>query len=315
MKKAAYLILICLLVCLLAVPAMADPVEPRILLQPQNYQFPQYGVAMYTVKAEGNDLQATWYLEYNGHTYNLSDNTNGMEPWEAYAGESYGGSQPDANTFVWFFGGIEPGLNGAQIWCVIGDGHSSVTSSRAIISVQGDAMPPEILDVPAEITAFRGDSVEIRCLAKANEDTQLEYLWYESATGKLQDCIAMYPEETADFLVCSTEWIGTRYYVCCVTSSEGGRVYSSVIPVTVLDFDPEPPEEPEVPATEAPTTEAPTTEAPATEAPSSQPSPQTPSQPGDPSPESMPWWGVALIAVAATCAGAGAAVLLSKKKS
>ena len=245
MKKIVSCILVCLLIGLLALSVSADQEGPQITMQPQNYQYPKYSVAIYTVKATGTNLHATWYLEFEGKTYNLSDNTNGMEPWEAYAGENYGASQPDDNTFAWFFGGIEEGLNGAQIWCVIEDGHNDVTSDRAIITVAGDAMPPEIVNIPAQITAFRGDEVMIRCIARANGDAQLEFRWYETSTGKLPNIIAIKPEETSDFLYCSTEYIGTRYYVCYVTSSDGGRTYSSVVAVTVLDYDPEPPLEEE----------------------------------------------------------------------
>lgn len=220
--------------------------EPEITMQPQNQQYPEYSVASYTVKASGSNLQCTWYLEYEGKTYNISDNYNGIEPWEGYAGETYGGVQEDSNTFVWFFSGIEAGLNGAEIWCVIEDGHYSVTSDRAIVTVQGDAMPPVILDMPAAVTAYRGDSVDIRCLATAPGNSQLEYTWYESSTGRLQDIRAITPEETNDFLFVSTESAGVRYYVCGITTSQGGRAYSSVVPVTVLDADPEYSEEMEI---------------------------------------------------------------------
>ena len=161
-----------------------------------------------------------------------------MEPWEAYAGESYGTQPIDGNTFTCFFGGIEEGLNGAEIWCVIEDGHYDVTSDRAIITVQGSVSPPEILDIPPSVTAYRGDSIELRCTARSNSNAQLEFQWYETATGKLQHIQALI-EETSDYIFCSSEAAGTRYYVCCVTASNGGRAYSSVVPVTVLDADPE----------------------------------------------------------------------------
>ena len=74
-----------LLICLLAFPASAVTIEPEFILQPQNYQYPEYSTAMYKVKVLGDNLRATWYLEFEGKTYNLSDNTNGFEPWEAFA--------------------------------------------------------------------------------------------------------------------------------------------------------------------------------------------------------------------------------------
>lgn len=228
-----------LLLMLSVLPVSAAPAEPEITLQPQNYHYPEYSTAIYTVKATGTNLSATWYLKYEGKTYNVSDYTNGVEPWEAYAGESYGPKKVDANTFTCIFGGIEEELNGAEIWCVLEDGHYSLTSEKAIITVQGEHSPPEILNIPAKVEAYRGDSVEIRCVAKSVNNTQLSYTWYETSSGKLMDIKAMMPEESSDFLVCSTERPGTRYYVCAVTASDGGMVYSSVVPVTVLDADPE----------------------------------------------------------------------------
>ena len=100
MKKLSSLILCLLLVSLLTVPALAAGDAPVITMQPQNYTYPEYSVAIFTVKATGTNLRATWYLAWNGATYNLSDNENGQEPWEAYAGESYGANKPDDNTFT-----------------------------------------------------------------------------------------------------------------------------------------------------------------------------------------------------------------------
>lgn len=237
MKKILSLLACLLLLCSLTVLAGASN-PPEITLQPQNYQYPEYSTAMYIVKASGTNLRATWYLEYEGKTYNISDMTNGIEPWEAYAGETYGPVQIDNNTFSCHFGGIEEELNGAEIWCVLEDGHYDVTSARAIITVQGSVSPPEILDIPASVTAYRGDLIEIRCVAKSHSDAQLAFQWYETTTGKLQNIQALMEEE-ADYLFCSSEMVGTRYYVCCVTGSDGGMAYSSVVPVTVLDADPE----------------------------------------------------------------------------
>lgn len=241
MRKTLCILLI--LMMLLAIPVSADS-SVQITMQPQNYQYPEYSVAMYTVEASGSNLHCTWYIEYEGKTYNLSDNTNGVEPWEGYAGENYGGIE-DGNKFTWFFGGIEAGLNGAQIWCVIEDGHNDVTSQRAIITVQGDAMPPEILKMPAEVVANRGEEVEFRCVATSNSDAQLEFQWYETATGKLQDIIAL-DGETSDYVLYNSEQVGVKYYVCCVTTSNGGRAYSSVLPVTILDAAQQPAAEMEI---------------------------------------------------------------------
>ena len=235
MKKWICAMLCALLLLTLGLPPVAASQEPLITFQPQNYTYPQYSTAMYTVKATGSNLSATWYIEFEGKTYNMSDYTNAMEPWEAYSGETYGPVQLDGGTFTCHFGGIEEGLNGAQIWCVISDGKNSVTSDRAIVSVQGNAMPPEILAIPTYISVYRGNSLDFRCLAKAPQNTQLSYIWYETATGKLQDIRAIEPEESSDSLFVNTGTAGTRHYVCGVFTSEGGMAYSSVVTVQVLD--------------------------------------------------------------------------------
>lgn len=215
---------------------MAAPEEPVITMQPQSPNYPEYSVAYYTVKVSGTNLSATWYLEWQGETYNVSDYTNGFEPWEAYAGETYGPIQQDANTFSCFFAGIEHQLNGATLWCVIEDGHYSLTSQKAYITIGNPSTPPEILDIPAQITVEQGGAAEIRCVARSNDESQLGYIWYETATGQLPDIQAMdRGTELGDCILCDTSKVGTRYYVCAVNTSNGGITYSSVVPVTVVE--------------------------------------------------------------------------------
>ena len=153
---------------------------------------------------------------------------------EAYAGENYGGVN-DGGVFTWFFGGIGSELNGAEIWCVVEDGHNDVRSKAAIITVTGTKMPPEILSMPSSMTVEKGGIGEARCVARSISDSQLEFLWYETATGRLENIQAIYPEENGDFLYFDTSNVGRRYYVCCVSSTDGGRVYSSVLSVDVVE--------------------------------------------------------------------------------
>ena len=49
----------------------AAPDAPEIILQPQSPCYPEYSVAMYTVKASGTNLSATWYMEWQGQTYTI----------------------------------------------------------------------------------------------------------------------------------------------------------------------------------------------------------------------------------------------------
>jgi len=236
MKKIISVLLIFLLCAISCIPATAAQEGPVITLQPQNTVYSEDDVALYEVKAEGNNLSATWYMEWQGKTYTISDTAGGMQEWEGYAGEQYGPGQPDANTFTFLFEGIGLELNGAYIWCVIEDGHYDVTTQKALISVGEGTVPPRILDIPAQLTVEKGEEATLRCVAQAPGETQLSYLWYETDTGMLQDIRAVNRgDETADYLVCDTSAIGTRNYVCMVTTTEGGVAYSSVVPVTVIE--------------------------------------------------------------------------------
>ena len=235
MKKVISLLLIVLLCGMLTVPALAAPEGPVITMQPQSHYYSEYSVAIYTVKATGTNLSAYWYIEWEGKTYNASQIGGAMQPWEAYAGESYGAKKLDNNTFCFIFEGIEEELSGAEIWCEIEDGHYSVPSQVAHIVVGNYGSPPEILDIPASITVQQGEEAEIRCIAKSTDGSQLNFLWYETGTGKYEDMQAIdRGAETGDYMFCDTRTLGTRYYVCGITTSSGGMAYSSMVEVNVV---------------------------------------------------------------------------------
>lgn len=221
--------------CLMLLPAQAAD-GPVIIMQPQSHSYPEYSVAIYTVKATGTNLTATWYIEYEGKTYDASQIGGAMQPWEAYAGESYGARKLDDNTFSFIFEGIEAELNGAEIWCVIEDGHYDVASTVAYITVGNHAAPPEILEMPAKITVQQGDTAVVRCVAKSTDESQLSFLWYETDSGLLPDIRAVdRGTETTDYMLCNTAQPGTYYYICGVTTSAGGTAYSSPVEVTVTE--------------------------------------------------------------------------------
>lgn len=331
MKKLVCLILVVLLSCLLVMPAMAAAEEPVITLQPQSPNYPEYSVAIYTVKAEGSNLRATWYMEWLGKTYTISDIGGAMQDWEPYAGEAYGARKLDENTFAFIFEGIEFDLDGAYIWCVIEDGHYSVTSQKNRISVGNPNTPPEIVSIPPELTVEQGDLAEIRCVAKSADGSQLSYLWYETDTGKREDIRAVNRGgETNDTLICDTSTLGTRNYICKVESANGGMTYSSVVTVTVTEkqlITDDPDNSHETPTESTQPTEQPTspTEPPT---PSEQPTSPTEATGTDKVPdtnttgtsdaqprnEGVPIWAIVLIGVVTMGAGFGIAVLLMKKK-
>ena len=308
MKKVISLLLIVLLCGMLAVPALAAPEGPVITMQPQSPNYPEYSVAIYTVKATGSNLTATWYIAYQGKTYNASKIGGTMQPWEAYAGESYGAKKLDNNTFCFVFEGIEDELSGAEIWCEIEDGHYNVVSQVGHITVGNYGSPPEILSIPASVTVKRGEEAEIRCVAKSSDGSQLNFLWYETGTGKFEDMQAIdRGAETGDYMFCDTRTTGTRYYVCGITTSGGGMAYSSMVEVNVVA---EPgSQEATEPAVGAQTTEPTTTELENVTTPTTEPTTQT-EQPE----KATPWWVLVLVGLGAAGLGVGAAVILIKKK-
>ena len=234
MRKSVSLLLCVLMLCPVILPVLAASAGPEITMQSQSPVYPEYAVAMYTVEASGTNLHATWYLEWEGYTYNLSDMSNGFEPWEAYAGESYGPHQNGDNTFSCFFAGIEEELNGAYIWCVIEDGHYDTVSQKARILVGAESTPPTIVRMPTYVTVSQGETAEVRCIAQAPEGTQLSFLWYETDSGNLEDMRAVNRgTETTDYMFCDTAQPGTRKYLCMVQTSDGGTAYSSIVYVTV----------------------------------------------------------------------------------
>ena len=164
MKKVISLLLVLLVCVLLAAPVWSASEGPVITMQPQSPNYPEYSVAIYTVKATGTNLSATWYIEWNGKTYNASDIGGAMQPWEGYAGASYGARKLDSNTFCFIFEGIEEELSGAKIWCVLEDGHYDVTSQPAYITIGDYSTPPEIVSIPASITVQQGELVFFRPL-------------------------------------------------------------------------------------------------------------------------------------------------------
>ena len=330
MKKKICIILTCILLCVLASPAMAADEGPVITLQPQSPTYTPYSVALYIVKAEGENLTATWYMDFLGEEYNISDLGGTMQPWEPFAGASYGPRQLDANTFSYTFEGIEYDLDGARIWCVISDGTNSVTSQKVRVSVKDFGAPPRIVDIPAQITVEQYAEAEIRCVATSPaENVQLMWRWFETKTGLMEDMEAVTDFEHADFLVLDTTVIGTRYYFCQVMTTEGGIAYSSIVPVTVTEKvqvpnEPtNPPTEPTVPPTEPtdPPTEPTVPPTEPTDPPVDTPN-DPPKQPNEnngntnnsKNSDGTSWPVLVLVGLGSAVAGVGMAVLVTKKK-
>ena len=234
MKKLISVVLTLVMICMLAVPAMAAN-EPVITRQPQNLNFVADGYAEYSVTVHGKNLKCKWFLKFNGDEYDIAE-TDGNPPWSHGIKNTCGSKQTtngDFTTFTFYIDGIGESLDGCNLYAKIEDGHFEVTSDVAIISVTGKAAPPKII-VAAGMGVEQGSPLDLYCEATAPNKEKLSYLWYETSTGKLQDIVAINKgAEDKDTLRCDTSSVGTRYYVCMVTTSAGGSAYSSVIPVTV----------------------------------------------------------------------------------
>lgn len=237
MKKAtAVLIFILILATFALTPSLAAG-NIVITRQPQNGTFPENSVASWSVEAAGDNLSYHWFIVYKGVTYDTNKSFAEGHPWQdGVVGSGYG-SNDKGNTF--FINGIGSALDGAEIYCIVSNKTGSVTSARAYISVGGSKFPPE-LKVSASVRVEKGKVLKLYCDAKASDGDEVKsYLWYETTTGKLKDIVAIganegYPEEDP-ILVCDTGKAGTRYYVCYVETKLGGKAYSSVIPVTVVE--------------------------------------------------------------------------------
>lgn len=236
MRKAAIILLILVLSFLLPASVLAtDKIE--IIHQPQNMIFPEHASANWSVEATGDGLAYEWFIVYKGTAYNTAESFDENHPWQVgVVGDGYGRNDI-GNAF--FINGIGSALDGAEIYCVISNKTGSVTSQRAHISVGGQSLPPR-LKVPAAVTIKKDKILKLLCDAEAFEGDDIKsYTWYETDTGALKDIVAIgaqdgQPEEYP-ILVCDTTMLGTRYYVCCVETNLGGKAYSSVIPVTVIE--------------------------------------------------------------------------------
>ena len=237
MKKLTAILLITALICLLAIPAAATT-ELSIVRQPQNPVCLEFDYIEYKIKAYGYNLYCTWYMEYQGNTYDISDTSVGIQPWEPYAGEAYGDLDPEVDgaftTFTYIFYGIGSELDGAKIYAVITNGHKEVTSQKAHIRVAEEVGTPPVIMVTSGMEVYQDEPLDLYCEAFDPMGGTLSYLWYETATGELEDIIAVNRgAEDKDTLHVDTSTPGTYYYVCGVDTSNGGSAYSSVIPVTV----------------------------------------------------------------------------------
>lgn len=90
------------------------------------------------------------------------------------------------------------------------------------------------VDVQTSHEVVLGEELILYCGASSDTGAELSYIWYETATGKLEDMFAINRgEETFRTYLCDTTQLGTRYYLCSVSDGTSA-VYSDIITVRVL---------------------------------------------------------------------------------
>lgn len=90
------------------------------------------------------------------------------------------------------------------------------------------------VDVITSYEVVLGETLDLYCAASTDSGGELSYIWYETATGKLEDMYAVNRgTETFRTFRCDTTQLGTRYYLCSVSDGEAA-VYSDIITVRVI---------------------------------------------------------------------------------
>ena len=116
MKKFTALLMITLLAAAMLVPVSAAE-KPVITLQPQNYVYPEFASALWSVGATGENLSYDWYIVYNGTAYRTADAFAENHPWlNGVTGAGYGSNEAGDSFFV---EGVGSALDGALIYCVV----------------------------------------------------------------------------------------------------------------------------------------------------------------------------------------------------
>lgn len=236
-KCAAMLMALLLTLTALTPAASAAPTTPILAHVPQNYSWPEGGVATYFCKAQEDDwgeiYQYEWYLEINGQTFDLEGDN---EDWRKFA--------PGLNTGVYnhntvTLDGVEAELNGAEIYCIVYSPSAWVETPHAIITVGAQDMrsAPEIV---APITEYcRQDekiTLSVDATSRSGGTDALSYQWYRTGTGRLQEIQAIVGANSRSYQPSFDDW-STFYYVCGVFDGVGTAYanysYSNVIRVEV----------------------------------------------------------------------------------
>ena len=221
---------------------------------PMTKMFPEDAVATYTVDAETDGAEFSWYLKADGVEYDFRNLDLSSAQWINYV--TGFGVSADGKTL--FFEGVTKDLNGAEIYCVCEENGVKTTSPSARVSVtdSGTLMPPDI-KAPAKAAVTCGEKATLTVEVKTEEGVTYNYQWYTSFSRDIRD-IKVILEDGYDgpSIEIGSDTPGTVNYCCMVESVKDGRALMSYTNIIPVEFKEAPPKETEVP-TEEPADETP----------------------------------------------------------
>jgi hypothetical protein len=240
---AAAVILPLLSVCSIAMAAETPIIEEA----PKNLQWPEGSLASYQCVCENDKGHEKfiyeWHIVFEGKDYKFNALN---DPWCDYVDKSNSGTIGNAI----FFGDINHGLNGAEVYCVVKSGNISVSTPKATIFIieEGKFTPPSIT-APVYVKCEKNDVIDLYVKGTTTAGNvsltrdYISYHWYSTEKGTVNDMI---PLETGNDIYennvfrVDTSAAGTFYYVCGVFDGVDNyemcnRSYTNVITVEVSE--------------------------------------------------------------------------------
>ncbi len=269
MKRFVFKIIFSATVLCIAAAAFCIASFAEITKQPQSNVFPEYADAFYSCDSDDENAIFRWHIVFEGKDYDIDNADFENDPW-VFCSEGGFGTSPDGKSL--YFEGVLKQLSGATVYCVVMEQGGEHTTGEAYINIADEGAPSApLIEVPAKVTATKGEDFSVNVSFTRRDDTTYKIIWYESATGVISDIKAITDNPSADkeALALKHDKTGTYFYCVAIEATKGDKTtmsYSSIIPVTVAEPAETPtPEQPTPTPTNAPGPETPT--APATGSP------------------------------------------------
>ena len=240
---AAAVILPLLSVCSIAMAAETPIIEEA----PKNLQWPEGSFASYQCVCENDEGHEKfiyeWHIVYEDIDYKFEALN---DPWCDYVDKSNSGTVGNAI----FFGDINHGLNGAEIYCTVKSGNISVSTPAAVITViEPEKFTPPEISAPVFVKCEQDDTIDLYVKGTGtagNADQFRDYIsyhWYSTGSGKIQDIMLIETGKDIyenNVYTVDTSVPGTYYFVCGVFDGVDNyemcnRSYTNVITVEVSE--------------------------------------------------------------------------------